>query len=152
MPVCPPKPAQKSLHWKWIEQDMHWVELQCVGFSVNRQPWSHISCDSFFSGNHISIQSDFAKTDVNTSTWIVLLVFSPRPRVRDNNMAEREMKRKMVSLMDLTTLDKEGDTEDKVKQLVEKGSIANALQTEVRMGLWNHVGLRLVVYHLITTT
>lgn len=46
-------------------------------------------------------------------------------------MAEREMKRKMVSLMDLTTLDKEGDTEDKVKQLVEKGSIANALQTEV---------------------
>eukprot|EP00435_Cladocopium_sp_Y103_P016915 s581_g4.t1 len=46
-------------------------------------------------------------------------------------MAEREMKRKMVSLMDLTTLDKEGDTEDKVKQLVEKGSVANALQTEV---------------------
>ena len=50
-------------------------------------------------------------------------------------MAEREMKRKMVSLMDLTTLDKEGDTEDKVKQLVQKGSNANALQTEVRMGL-----------------
>ena len=67
---------------------------------------------------------------MNTSTRTVRLVFNPSV---PETMAT-EMKRKMVSLMDLTTLDKEGDTEDKVKELVQKGSIANSLQTEVRMG------------------
>ena len=33
-------------------------------------------------------------------------------------MALREVKQRMVSLMDLTTLDKEKDTEEKVKDLV----------------------------------
>ncbi|CAJ1400194.1 unnamed protein product [Effrenium voratum] len=41
------------------------------------------------------------------------------------------MKQKMISLIDLTTLDKEKDTEEKVAQLVENGSAKNALGTEV---------------------
>lgn len=42
----------------------------------------------------------------------------------------KDIKQKMVSLMDLTTLDKDSDTEEKVKQLVEQGSAENALVTE----------------------
>lgn len=42
----------------------------------------------------------------------------------------REVKQKMISLMDLTTLDKDSDTEEKVRQLVALGT-DNALETSV---------------------